>query len=194
MRKILCAVLCFFCLTAQSWGHNLLAASSFEDDFIVGETFFSTGEPAQGADVLVESDGKVIAKGQSHKDGSFRVAVPPDVTSVRVTVDAGMGHVSREELEREIFVDPSASAPRNDASISVPSAVSASGASASSLFSSVSEDDLRKILAMEITPLKKMIMELHKTASKPDFPKIAGGVGYIIGIVGAYLWGRSRRG
>ncbi len=182
----------FFCLTAPSWGHNLLAASSFEGDSIVGETFFSTGEPAEGADVLVESDGKVIAKGQSNKDGSFRMSVPPDVTSVRVTVDAGMGHVSREELEREMFVDPSA--PRSDASISVPSAVSASGATASSLFFSVSEDDLRKILAMEITPLKKMIMELHKTASKPDFPKIAGGVGYIIGIVGAYLWGRSRRG
>ena len=44
-----------------------------------------------------------------------------------------------------------------------------------------------------LTSIQESILELEKRISKPGISEILGGLGWIIGLAGAFLWGMSRR-
>ncbi len=179
--------LCLLC-AAPAWAHKVCLLSAFEGDTITGEAYFSTGDPVVKAEVLIESNGAEVAKGTTSDEGGFSVPIPAGLTAVRVTINAGMGHVVHEDLTREDV--PSAeevtqALVAEDSAFPPPSTVAVT---------SISQEDIRKAVAAEIAPVKHMVMDISKAMSKPDLPRILGGIGYIIGIVGAFLWGKARRG
>jgi nickel transport protein len=48
-------------------------------------------------------------------------------------------------------------------------------------------------LNVQLASLRDSILELEKQIRKPGISEILGGIGWIIGIAGAYVWGASRR-
>ena len=46
---------------------------------------------------------------------------------------------------------------------------------------------------IELDALRKEVLELKRMVQKPGLVEILGGLGWIIGITGAYMWGVSRR-
>ena len=48
-------------------------------------------------------------------------------------------------------------------------------------------------LDTKLEALQDSMLELEKQMRKPGIPEILGGIGWIIGIAGAFLWGASRR-
>lgn len=181
MKKIAATLALMVLLVSPAWAHKVCMLSSFEGDSITGEAYFSTGDPIVGSPVTVESNGEEIGQGKTDENGAFSIAIPKGVLSAKVTINAGMGHVAHEDIAREGAPEPStATEPQaqTTAETSVPA---------------VSLEDVKKAVASEIAPVKKMVMDMERAQSKPDMPKILGGIGYIIGIVGAFMWGRSKR-
>lgn len=177
MKKTYCLMALILGLAASpAFAHNVLMMANFEGDKVTGESYFSTGEAIEDAPVTVESSGSVIGEGKTNGEGAFSIDIPSGVTSAKVTINAGMGHVAHENIAREAA--PEATAEDKEAPVAMPSGIS--------------EQDLRKAVAAEVAPLRQMISDLHKAQTKPDMPRILGGIGYIIGIVGAFMWGRSR--
>ncbi len=177
MKRSFCLIALVFCLAVSpAFGHNVLMMANFEGDKVTGESYFSTGEAIEDAPVTVESNGSIVGEGKTDKEGAFSIAIPSGITSAKVTINAGMGHVAHEDIAREAA--PEATTEAKDAPLAMPS--------------SISEQDIRKAVAAEVAPLRQMISDLHKAQTKPDMPRILGGIGYIIGIVGAFMWGRSR--
>lgn len=171
MKKYLTTALLICALAAPAWSHNVCMTASFDGDGVTGEAYFSTGEPVENSSVTVESEGKTVGQGQTDTQGTFNLTLPPGIKTARVTINAGMGHVAHEDLIREEI----------PLTTQTPSPAGAS------------MEDIRKAVSAEIAPIKQMVMELHKAHSKPDLPRILGGIGYIVGMVGAFMWGRSRR-
>ncbi len=176
MKRAYYLIALVFCLTVSpAFGHNVLMMANFEGDEVTGEAFYSTGEAIVDAIVTVESDGATVGEGKTNGEGAFSVAIPSGTTSAKVTVNAGMGHVAHEDIAREAAPEPAAEIKET------PLATSA-----------ISEQEIKKAVAAEIAPLRQMISDLHKAQTKPDIPRILGGIGYIVGLVGAFMWGRSR--
>ncbi|SMG22112.1 carboxypeptidase regulatory-like domain-containing protein [Dethiosulfovibrio salsuginis] len=176
MKRAYYLIALVFCLTVSpAFGHNVLMMANFEGHAVTGEAFYSTGEAIADAIVTVESDGATVGEGKTDGDGAFSVAILSGTTSAKVTVNAGMGHVAHEDIAREAAPEPAAEAKE-----------------APSTISGISEQDIKKAVAAEIAPLRQMISDLHKAQTKPDIPRILGGIGYIVGLVGAFMWGRSR--
>ncbi len=178
--------LCLLC-AAPAWAHKVCLLSNFEGDTVAGEAYFSTGDPVVKADVLIESDGAEVARGTTTDEGSFSIAIPSGLTAVRVTINAGMGHVVFEDITRE-----AAPAAEETAETNAPASRAAGTPNAAVV--SISQEDIRKAVAKELAPIKHTVMDIAKSMSEPDLPRILGGIGYIIGIVGAFLWGKARRG
>ena len=177
MKKAYCLMALILGLAVSpAFAHNVLMMANFEGDKVTGESYFSTGEAIEDAPVTVESNGSIVGEGKTDKEGAFSIAIPSGVTSAKVTINAGMGHVAHEDIAREAA--PEATAEAKDAPVAMPSGIS--------------KEDIRKAVAAEVAPLRQMISDLHKAQTKPDMPRILGGIGYIIGIVGAFMWGRSR--
>nr|WP_321501429.1 hypothetical protein [uncultured Dethiosulfovibrio sp.] len=177
MRRSYYLIALVFCLTVSpAFGHNVLMMANFEGDAVTGEAFYSTGEAIADAIVTVESDGATVGEGKTDEAGAFSVAIPSGTTSAKVNVNAGMGHVAHEDIARDAAPKPAAEVKEAPSTIS----------------STISEQDIKKAVAAEIAPLRQMISDLHKAQTKPDIPRILGGIGYIVGLVGAFMWGRSR--
>ncbi len=177
MKKTYCLMALILGLAVSpAFAHNVLMMANFEGDKVTGESYFSTGEAIEDAPVTVESNGAVVGEGETDGAGAFSIDIPSGITSAKVTINAGMGHVAHEDISREAAPEPTTEV--KEAPSTIPSALS--------------EQDIRKAVAAEVAPLRQMISDLHKAQTKPDMPRILGGIGYIIGIVGAFMWGRSR--
>jgi nickel transport protein len=55
------------------------------------------------------------------------------------------------------------------------------------------ERAIRKVAKEELEPLKKEILRLNRQLAKPGITEIAGGIGYIAGLIGVALWALNRK-
>ncbi len=157
---------------------------------------FSTGNPVKEGDYKVyDSKGKLIFEGKGDAKGNFTYKIPKDILEhpqdLKVECIAEMGHknfwvVKKEELmpSSEGEVEEESSPPEEGVS-SPQTKTQVVGIDKKEM-----EQIVTKVLEKELAPIK---MDLAMLKEHPiQIRDVLGGIGYILGIMGIFLYFKSR--
>ncbi len=190
----------------QALAHKFFVSAWVEEGSVFLEAGFGDGSMAHGAEIIVFDDaGTQLFTAKTNDQGEYNFKIPKK-SALRLKVKAGMGHqdeviVPFEEIEAgfEGADEPvQGTTPSSGAAPQPQATVSSSSAGSPSAVSGVSAQEIQRIIDKSLD--KKLKPIIRKLASKDDggprFQDIAGGIGYIIGLVGlgTYISYRRREG
>ncbi len=188
--------------------HRLNVFAWLDNDRILVECNFGGKHPAANADVTVldDTDQKELVKGKTDNQGQFSFPAPAVARQghgLAISVNAGQGHkgewtMSASELyaaasltagfdsaaikERHELAEP-------DADSSTPHAVPAMPGS--QLTDAQMRSLLHSALEQHLAPIRRQLAE--QAAKGPGLEEIIGGIGWIMGLAGIFLYFKSRK-
>jgi len=169
-----------FLLPGIACAHKVNLFAWYEDGRVFTESYFSDGAPCRSAGISVrEEGGQVVAEGATDEEGLF--SFPYEGTaSLKISMNAGDGHGARITFQanggkgaRSVPEGPSGVENLPDPG------------------SFVDAQAVRQILEEKIAPLRESLDQIRKKMERPSLDKVVGGLGWIVGLAGAYLWGVS---
>lgn len=104
------ALLIYFCTFAivfsvhvyLCWGHKVQIFAYVEDNRIFTESYFVDGSPVKnGTVILYNEKGNEIARGITDEKGLCDFPMPGKVKTIKIVIDAGMGHMNDYLLNEE---------------------------------------------------------------------------------------------
>ncbi len=187
LYPVLAALLLPLFLPGAVQAHKVNLFTYYEDGFVFIESYFPDGTACRNSRILARDEsGAVVAEGVTDNDGLF--SFPFENAGVlNISLNAGDGHGAEttlkiEEKIREAPVEPVAEFPPQTADIANDLKIPAAD-----------EEALGRIVEEKIAPLQQSVREIRMRLEKPGLDKVMGGLGWIVGLAGAYLWGASRR-
>jgi nickel transport protein len=174
----------FVLCSRTAFAHKVSLFAYHENGVVHAEAYFVDGTPCRNAKISASNvKGTVVAHGVTDDKGmfSFPYASSGDLT---LTVEASMGHRSEmvlKSVEPEIAGRP----PEQEAAAVSNPALQGSR--------NIDETEIERIVEEKIRPVDDMVREILRNQDKPALGEIIGGLGWIIGLAGAYLWGTTRR-
>ena len=174
--------------SSQAYAHRMKVFAWVDGQAIEGEVYFSGGQMANDSAVEILVDQNVIANAKTNAEGVFRFESLAAL-DYEVRADAGQGHVASYTVSASEFaVDVPVVAP---SSLAVTAVVDSSAVSAAPLAAtSLTSAQLEQAIAKAIRPLREQIDQYEAKVRMHD---ILGGVGYIFGLFGLFIWLRTRR-
>lgn len=195
-RWMAAAALCtalFFLTAGQASAHKVNIYAYEEGGKIHTESYFVDGTPARDSRVTAyDKNGKVVAEGRTNDDGVFVFSVehPGDL---RIVLEASMGHRNEILLPAADTVSGGAEPmPEQGKNALVANDSGAPGAASAPQGPSL-DKAIDRVLARRLGPIQESIINIQRAMERPSLSQILGGLGYIIGIAGAFLWGMSRK-
>jgi nickel transport protein len=176
---------------AQAHKVNLFAYA--ERGVVHVEGYFVDGAPSRDSRIVAYSpDGGVVAEGRTDAEGRYSFPVNRN-ENLRIVLEASMGHRNEILLTAAEIGGGAGSAPVKP----VPSPGAADPATGGMDQTVASTADLQatleRVLSDQLTPLRESLMRIQQTHEKPGLRDVLGGLGYIVGLAGVYLWAVSRR-
>lgn len=167
-------------LPAHAHKVNLFAYA--EGNKVVVEGFFSDGKVAEKAQIQVFSPtGDRLVQGQADDEGVFVFETPAEVSDLRISLYAGMGHRAEFTLPADEIRGALATAAGGGEAGGAAPAVAADSAAVEAM--------VRQAVGEAMLPLVRNLSELNERRTASD---IIGGVGFIIGIIGVFFYLRAR--
>ena len=165
-------------LPAVAMAHRVVVFPYWEGEEVRVEAFFSDGTPVKGGVVRVyDPAGQLLTEGRTDAEGTFGFK-PEGKGPLKVVLEASMGHKAEAVLEPEGASEPvqKAKAPPEE----VPPRVDLKAL----------KEVVKEAVAEEVRPI---IRELARREAGPSFRDVVGGVGWIVGLMGIWLYLKSRR-
>ncbi len=217
-KTVLC-VLFTFLFTNTALAHKVTVFAWVEGNTVYGESKFSGGRKAQGAEVIVSDlEGTRLLTVQTDEKGDFSFPIPKQ-TGLKIELIAGMGHKGEWTLTaEEVGASAPNQAPENaegKAAEQTGSPVAETGQSNSEATRSavqsenpgtqdanaeipdkaelraMIEKSVEKSLDEKLKPVIRMLADSRQKG--PTVNEIAGGIGYIFGLMGLVLYFKSRK-
>lgn len=190
--SMFCAAL-FFLTIGQASAHRVNIYAYEEGGKIHTESYFSDGTPSRDSHVTVYNEkGKVVVEGQTDGKGIFVFPVESQ-GDLRIVLEASMGH--RNEIllpASEIGSGGAESVPDQDKKATSPDGDPFPAAVIESR-NLLSSETIDRALDRRLKPIQASILRIQRAMEKPKLSQVLGGLGYIIGLAGALLWGMSRK-
>ncbi len=182
MKRYILFVMAIFSLwllpgISPAEAHKLMVFAYLEGKTLTGQAYFSGGKAGQNVPVRVTCGENLLGEGTTDKKGNFSFSLLeiPDQDIV-IVADAGLGHRAVRILQTHHSTEhDTEKIPLSEAEIFV------------------SSETVRQIVRQEVAPLKDMLLSLERKEGRPGMVQIFGGLGYIFGFVGFYLWLRKGR-
>ena len=196
MNRWMAATLCtvfFFLTMGQALAHKVNIFAYEEGGKIHTESYFSDGAPSRDSHVTAyDAKGKIVADGRTDEKGVF--SFPRERPGeIRIVLEASMGH--RNEIVLPAPDSPgtgTGTVPARDENATVSNdgclPATADGLQGGSLDAAIG-----RALDSRIEPIQESILRIQRTMERPSLSQVLGGLGYIIGLAGAFLWGMSRK-
>lgn len=178
------AALLLVALPAEA--HRLKLFAHVVGNDIAGYGFYIGGGRPQGTAITVfDSANREVGHLVTDKDGAY-AWTPPQAGTYRLSVNGGDGHFAEATVAFEVepAVPPAAAAP---AAVSAPATAPAAPLSPETV--GLIEASVDKAVARQITPL---LQAYNEADGKVRFNDILGGLGWIVGLAGLWLWFRTR--
>ena len=172
-----------FLIAGIAYAHKMHLFASYEDGRIFTESYFSDGTPCRAARILAREDGgQVVAEGVTDQEGLFFFPYE-GAGSLKISLNAGDGHGAEVTFQRDAGKNAEA-VPEGPSGVE---RLPGPGGSVNVL-------EVRQVLKEELAPLRESVDRIRKKLERPTLDKVIGGLGWIVGLAGAYLWGVSRGG
>ena len=175
-------------MAPQVWAHKVNVFAWVEGDTVFVEGYFPGGKKSQ--DSLVEvfnPAGSKLLEGKTNEKGEFSFKIP-ERTDLKIVLTSGMGHKNDFTLSASDLEGPG----------SLPSSVPAKKHVHSVGQSDPVSNDIHKLettideaLDRKLAPVIKLIRDTRKEG--PTISEIVGGIGYIFGIFGIFMYCKSRK-
>ncbi|NOY44683.1 MAG: hypothetical protein GXP50_04415 [Deltaproteobacteria bacterium] len=186
-RLFIPAVVLGLLVPAVALAHKVNVFAYAEDGVVHTESYFNDGTPCQNSRIVAYGEGgKVVAEGTTDTEGmfSFPIDRPQDL---RIVLEASMGHknevrLSAAEIGGGEPPTAAAQAPARPAQAQAPP-----------VDPKALEQAVDRALARRLKPIRETLMRLERAQEKPNVATVLGGIGFILGLAGMYLWGRSGR-
>ena len=187
MKRLLIFIFSFlFLLTAQSFAHKISAFVDVEDGNVSLVSYFSDGTPAKNAKVTVyDSKGNVVLTGRTNKEGEFDFKIKKS-GKYRAVVLAELGH----RAVVDFTVGAPATSESKTAGNTEAKAITQSCAKSTAL---PSVEEFRKVLREELRPIHRELLKVEEAQSSISYKDVIGGLGWILGIFGAFMFGYCYR-
>ncbi len=182
-RALILLLLLLLWPLSAAHAHKVNLFAYAEGNKVVVEGFFTDGKVAENAQIQVFSPaGDRLVQGQADGEGVFVFEVP-EVTDLRISLYAGMGHraeftLPADEIRGAMAAGEPATA---GAATTAGTPVAADSAAIEAM--------VRQAVNEATLPLVRNMAELSDRRTASD---IIGGVGFIIGIVGVFFYLRAR--
>jgi nickel transport protein len=177
---------CLLALAALSpaHAHRLRVFATVEQGQINGYAYFVGGARAKGASVVFREAGqRELHRTSADENGAFSWK-PERPQTIRISVDAGEGHVGTLVIDQSRF-----SGRRAEAETETEAPQTAGGAFTAGQLETI-EAAVDAAVARHTRPLMEAFEAME---TRTRFNDIMGGVGMIIGVAGAAMWALSRR-
>lgn len=179
MRILMLAFLVLIAGAAEAHRVNLFVY--VEEDTVHAEGYFPDGGACR--DCLVEvfklDSGEKLLEGATDEEGMFSFKLPGK-GPLKVVLNAGMGHRDEYLLRSE----PAGSEEPQAESAPEEGKIPESGLQA-----------LDQVLEKRLKPMEQRLIRIEQRLSRPGLIEVIGGIGFIVGIFGIFLYlkGRGRR-
>ncbi len=172
--------------SGASFAHKVNMFAFVEGDQVFIEGYFSDGKRAQNSKVTVSDEqGKTLLKGETDHEGNFSFRVPAGARSLRITLNAGMGHKTEYTLGQD---ELAGALPEGETAAAKDVAVT-DETTAGAVGGPVDEHAIRRAVGQAILPLMRRMSSLEERAS---FSDIIGGIGFIVGVTGLFFYFKAR--
>jgi len=188
--KVCSQLLLMLCVSASFHvsAHQVRMSVYVEESTLEGEIYFVGGGNPPGANAQVElkKGDKILQTTVADQEGWFVFdAVPADSYSLRA--DAGEGHVAYYELDKSEFPETISSEPTVTTAVTTESQQPASSAAQTA---SLTPQQLQKAISQAVRPLRQQI---DRYEAKTRLHDIIGGIGYIFGLFGLFMFINNRK-
>jgi nickel transport protein len=193
--------------TATGWCHGISVFAWVEGERVQVESKFSGGKRPVNATVRVfDPEGKELLSGTTDDKGAWSFDLPQH-TTLKIVLEAGMGHrgewtLSAEEVgatssaadaDEKPHSHPSASGPDATPVGATPVGATPVGATPVGATAENLDARLRAVLAEELATVTARLAHLEARLDGPSLQDILGGLGYILGLVGIGAYVQARR-
>lgn len=178
----------FTALPVNSIAHKVGLFAYEEAGLIYTEAYFVDGTACRNSKITAyDAEGSVVAEGYTNSEGLY--TFPHSGTGdLRIVLRADMGH-GNEILLRTGETDTGHRSSKMERT-------EGDNRDSKTDFNKdayIDEAILERIMEAKIAPIRNSVKEIQKGLERPSLGKILGGLGWIVGIAGAYLWGVSTR-
>lgn len=178
---MICCAALFGARDAQA--HRLRIFASVEAGAISGYAYFVGGARAKGATIVFRNaQSEELHRMQADGRGAF-AWTPPKPQEIRITVDAGDGHIGSLTLQAKRF-----SAEATGMAEHALQSPSANHAPASIELAELEKRIEARIEAAVARQMRPLLEAQEAAQSRMRFSDIMAGIGIIIGMSGAALW------
>jgi nickel transport protein len=192
----------FVFFRAPALAHKVTIFAWVEGDHIHTQSKFSDGKRIRGGDVVVfDLKGTHLLKGVTDENGMFSFKIP-QMTELKIVLETSMGHAA-------VWTIPAKELPGSDIGSSISSIVKKNTVGTDAGSKHIKEDgkvaelatvklereEIQEIidtsLDRKLAPIIDMMAKTYDQG--PRLTEIAGGIGYIFGLVGLALYFLNRR-
>lgn len=202
-RATLASLLLALLFATPALAHRVLLFAYVEGETVHVEANFPGNNPVHEGkiDVHATDTGEVLAQGVTDDKGLWSFPVPKAAIErgcdLLLVLDASMGHRTEWTVRAKEFL-PQAPQAETATPAPAPARTPTAAATAAPLSAPDAEvlaalvaKEVDKTLQARLSPLQAQLSRM--TEQGPDVAEILGGVGWILGLVGLYAWGVSRR-
>lgn len=159
--------------------HQIRMSVYVEGSNLEGEIYYVGGgnPPGAGASVELKQDDQILATTVADEEGVF-LFESVKVGTYTVRADGGQGHVAFYELDKSEFPDVKESE------------LTSKAPSSDIQCSPLTKQELQKAITKAIRPLREKI---DRYEAKTRMHDILGGIGYIFGLFGLFMFVRNRK-
>jgi len=167
----------------------------YDGEKIEGEGYYASGKKAVNVPVRVfDEQGKEIATLSTDKEGEFNFS-PPHKGNFHIVLEAGLGH----KAEADISVSPKQDEEQKAQTVTADQegeaelaktgpARDVSSKTSPAVTTSITIDDIDRLLDKRLKPIEMQIVRLAEEQSKVRPQDIIGGLGYIFGLMGMAMY------
>jgi len=166
-------------LSLLLFSHKINVFTYKEGNKIFVEGYFSDGSPCKNSEIeIFDEKGEKIIEGKTNSDGIFSFDIP-DKQKIKIVLYADMGHKTETEMElkKETIKKQETKQEIKKEETKKEEQV---------FFDQM---EIKKMVEESVEKsINTLIKEIEKERQKAKITDVIGGIGYIIGILGIYLY------
>jgi len=180
--------------------HKVNMFTYVEGDRVFVEGYFSDGKKAMNSKIEVFNDaGKKLVEGETNEKGQFDFPIP-ERGDLRITLTASMGHKTEYTLPasevggEQSAPDGNGAAGGTARDMTSTEDTAGSPAASESASPSLRQQELQRTVEKAVgKAIMPIVRELSELKERRGFSDIIGGIGFIVGLLGAAFYFNARK-
>jgi nickel transport protein len=175
---------------SSAFAHKVYIFAWIEGHTVRTDSYFSKDKKVRDGIIRVFDKDKEILQGTTNENGEFSFAIPGNIsnTGLKLVLESSMGHKAECLLTGDEF--PGYQDEKGQAMEDTDNEISSSPEIKADM--KAIREMMEEILDARLNPISRSLARIQEEKG-PGFTEVAGGIGYIVGIMGIALYVKNRK-